>query len=195
MLLRKAGHNPTWMLFAAALLALLPAAASGSILTYFHQGNGSGTLNGQPFGPSDFKITAVVDTNNRQPLSGGWYIDHSSASILIGGLGSFGIVTPTRTFASNVGHLVGFSRAGAGGLDLFNGPSSSAFDTWDMLTPIGPVTGPGGLLQWGLNPLIQTTGGVLIFNDAVVPNATFTAIPEPAALTLLGALGLLARRR
>ncbi len=69
---------------------------------------------------------------------------------------------------------VGFSREpGAGGADLFNGPSHAQFATWDMLSPIGPISGSGYLLQWHYSP-IDTTGGILIFNDDTC-DATFTA--------------------
>ena len=193
MLLQKSVRAVKWAPM-IALLALLRVQATADILTFEHQGSGSGTLAGQPFPTSSFLITATGDTAARQGYSGGWSIDHISASIQIAGLGTFGILTPTRTFSEYAGNLVGFSRAGILGDDLFNGPVDPAFGTWDMLTPIGPITGPGGVLQWSLIPQIDTTGGILIFNDGP-STATFTAIPEPAALSLLGALGLVLRRR
>lgn len=192
MLSARVGRGVAWAALAVALGVLVPASAS--VLMLQHAGSGSGTLAGQPFALSDFVITAYADTNNRQPLAGGWSIDHTSASISIADLGTYNFLSGTRTFVNF--SLVGFSRAGADGNDLFNGPANAAFGSWDMLSPIGPISGPGGLLQWSLAPQIDTSGGVLIFNDAAVANATFTAsIPEPATMGLLATSLLGLRRR
>jgi hypothetical protein len=187
------GPALVWGTLAIAAL-LLPVGASAAILTFEHSADGSGTLNGKPFDLSKFVITATGDTKDIQFFGGGMSIDHLSASIDIQGLGVFQILTPTRTFNSQAGQLVGFSRAGTLGNDLLNGPFNAAFATWDMTTPIGPFTGQGGLLQWGLDPQINTSGGILIFNDAVT-TVTFRAfIPEPATALLIVAVGLTLRR-
>jgi hypothetical protein len=156
--------------------------------------SGSGTLNGVPFPTSNFVITSYANPANKQWVTGGIYsMDHMSSSISIAGLGNFDILTGTRTFldTSPASPRVGFSRAGLQGLDLLLGPQNQAFQTWDMVTPIGPLTGDTwGLEQWTRTPLIDTTGGVLIFNDGG-GHATFAAavVPEPAGL-LIGAFGL-----
>ena len=181
--------------FAVALVMLIPAAAPAAIMTFEHVGVGAGSLAGVPFPASSFTITALGDTAARQSLGFGYWIDHTSASIAIAGLGSYSFVTGTRTFVSNTGNIVGFSRAGGGGLDLFNGPADPAFGSWDELTPIGPISGQGGLLQWTNIP-VDTSGGVLVFDNAANVPITFTAfIPEPAAFSLLSVVGLVVRRR
>lgn len=179
-----------------ALAVLTPAIAAADVLTFIHTGNGSGTLNGVPFPASNFTITSTGDTNNRQSFGSGWFIDHSSSSINIQGVGNLTVLTPTRTFVNNPGQIVGYSRAGSNGADLYNGPTNAVFGTWDMLGPIGPIAGTASLLQWQLNPQINTSGGILIFNNGTSP-ATFQAIPEPASAVLvgLGALAGLLRRR
>lgn len=181
---------------AVALLVLTTAEAPADILTFTHTGTGSGALGGAPFPQSDFVITAFADTVNRQSLPGGegWSIDHLSASISIDGLGSLGILTPTRHFVANDLRLVGFSRAEGG--DLFNGPTHAEFGTWDMLGPIGLISGSGELFQWTFTPQINTTGGILIFNNGF-SDATFTAVPEPASLAIfvVGGMALIVRRR
>lgn len=156
-------------------------------------------------------ITALGDTSQvvnafpGNPALSVWYIDHISAEIQIGGVGTFSFNTPTRTFVNNKvdppgPSVVGFSRAGAGGLDLFDGPKDAVFDAWALTTSIGPITGVGLLGQWTNTP-VSTTGGVLVFNANENVAATFTAtvIPEPAAatiaLTLLSPLTLARRRR
>jgi len=160
---------------ALTLLSLVMAEAPAGSITFTHEGNGSGTLDGIPFPASDFVITALGVTGDRVSNSGGWFIDHLSASISIDGLGDFDLLTGTRTFVNNDVQTVGFSRAGISGADLFNGPIDAQFATWDMLGSIGPISGLGGLLEWTDTPLIDTTGGILMF-DIGTCEATFTAV-------------------
>ena len=177
----------------ALMLATIPAEVSADVLVFTHAGRGDGTLDGVAFPMSDFVMRASADTSNRQSYTSGWFIDHTTASVEITGLGEFNILTGTRTFLRYGPGMVGFSRAGTGGADLFNGPKDAAFETWVMLTPIGPISGGGGILQWSSSP-INTTEGVLIFNDRSA-DATFEAVPEPATLSLLALGGLAAIRR
>lgn len=195
MSIQRLGRVLSCAPLALALLVLTPAQAPADILVFTHDGNGSGTLDGEPFPPSDFVITAFADTDDRQSFSGGWWIEHLSASIWIDGLGDLDFLSPTRHFVNNRNSIVGFSR-GNHGSDLFNGPTHPDFGTWDMLGPIGPISGSGYLLQWDRDPLINTTGGILIFASGS-SDATFTAIPEPATLAIfvVGGMGLLVRRR
>lgn len=184
---------------AVALLVLTSAEAPADILTFTHTGTGSGTLGGTPFPASDFVITAEGNTDDRYSFSTGWWINHMSASIWIDGLGNLDFLSPTRHFVNNSLALVGFSRAklpGGSGADLFDGPTHPVFGTWDMLSPIGPISGSGYLLQWTNTPQINTTGGILIFNIGS-SDATFTAVPEPATLAMFaaGGMGLMVRRR
>jgi hypothetical protein len=147
------------------LTALTPLTASADLITFTHTGDsGSGSIDGNPFSNQAFTITATADTLDIQSFSGGFFIDHATACITIDNVGTFDFVTPTRTFVANDGSIVGFSRAGAGGLDLYNGPVDSAFSSWDMLSSIGPISGATGLLQWTSLPVI-TDGGQLIFNN------------------------------
>jgi hypothetical protein len=193
------------MRFLAVVSAFLLVAvgASAAPITYIHTGFGSGTLGQTAFGalaPAAFTINATGDTLNITSCGGAClYNDNTSASITIDGLGSFGFLVGTRYF-SNLG-IVGFSRAGVGGSDLFNGPALAG---WNMATSVGPIAGSASLLQWSYND-IQTTGGLLVFNSDASAS-TFTAlvgdqppaIPEPASLLLLGtglALGGIRRLR
>jgi len=181
----------TMLLFVLAFVVVTAVPTFAATITFAHIGFGSGTLGGTPFTTSGFTITAQGDTNNRDNFLGGYYIDHDWASISITGLGTYQFTTGTRTFVNNIGPLVGFSRS-ENFLDLFDGPYNDAFATWDMLSPIGPITGTGQLLQWGLSPSVVTNAGVLVFSNSGFEAATFvaTSVPEPSTVMLLGS-GLL----
>jgi len=180
---------------AFAVCASLGNTAAADVITFSHEGiGGSGTLNGVPFGPADFTITAIGDTSNRVSTVSGYSIDHDSASVSIAGLGSFDFLVNTRTFVNNNTWRVGFSRAGSAG-DLFNGPQDNAtFSAWDMTSSVGPISGTGFTFQWGFGD-IQTTGGVLIFDDLQLPNAFSAVIPSPSSVALLSPAGLVLSRR
>jgi hypothetical protein len=191
------------LLQCVALVLLLGLSAFADPITFIHTGSGSGTLAGVPFANSAFTITGVGDTSARATQGTAFFIDLTSASINIIGVGNLTFVTGTRFFVQDATDIVGFSRAGSGGADLFDGPSNIVFDTWDMLSSIGPVAGNGNLTQWTSSPVI-TNGGVLVFNSGTSAS-TFQAIvevaavPEPGSVLLLGTglgiVGLLIRRR
>ena len=177
------------------LLGLFSLNASASLITFTHEGTGSGTIGGIAFTDADFVVTATGDTDNimLRDLTGTLYINHDLASISISGVGTFDFITDTRTFVSNSIDLVGFSRAGETGEDLINGPTDSIFSGWDMTTSIGPVSGFAIMMQWDIGD-VETTGGVLFYESSSTP-AMFTAVvstvPVPAAIWLFGS-GLLA---
>jgi hypothetical protein len=190
------------ILWCASVIALVGLAqgASATPITYVQTGFGSGTLAGVAFGslaPLAFTITALDDTANIVSCGGSCvYNDNTAASINIVGLGTFSFTSGTRFFDNN--SEVGFSRAGSGGLDLFDGPNTGAYN---LATSFGPVSGTAILEQWTNSPVV-TSGGVLVFNNGT-PAATFTAttgsvaVPEPITLSVFGAglVGAAAVRR
>ena len=182
------------LFLAMAFLFASVVDSSAAAITFTHEGSGSGTIGDIVFTNLDFVITATGDTSDRQSFGSGYSIDHAAASIWIAGLGTFDFLSATRTFVNNSSSVVGFSREGIGGQDLFNGPHDSQFSAWDMLSGIGPVTGEGSLLQWYASPdpdAIQTEAGILefantasyvVFEAAMAP----VGVPEPGTLLLLG---------
>lgn len=187
----SAPQNSMRPFLALGLIGLAATAASAWPISFIHEGSGSGTIDGVAFSAA-FTITATADTDNRESFVGGHWIDHTSATIEISNLGTFDFIQATRTFVA--GNIVGFSRAGEAGRDLFNGPSDAALLGWDMTTSVGPVSGAGDLLQWDTQ--VHTTAGVLFFDDATT-DARFTAIvvPAPAAIALFGLAAIRPSRR
>jgi hypothetical protein len=193
---------------AATWLAAFVTCAAAEPITFTFTGTGSGSLDGAAFSASAFTITGHSDTTARMETSEGsgvFWTDHLTADIDIAGLGDFAFVTPTRTFLNTGSSIVGFSRAGASGNDLYDGPSDPAFATWDMLSAIGPISGTARILQWRGAPNdipVLTSGGELIMNDGVSDatfQATIAAVPEPETYAMflagIGFLGFIARRR
>lgn len=170
--------------------------ASATPIEFTYTGTGSGAIGASTFSNASFVITEKSDTSNIQSCYGCSYIDANSTSISIEGIGSFLFTTATRTFNSSGN--VGFSRAGAGGWDLYN---VFSVGSWDMMSSIGPVSGIASLIQWDLSP-VYTTAGVLSFNSnstAGTFQASISPVPEPATYAMLiaglGFLGYTARRR
>jgi len=194
----------------ASLLALAFAgSAAATPISFTFTGSGSGSLGGTAFGETAFIITALADTDARVgPQAGSvYYIDHTSATIELAGIGSFSFLTQTRTFVNNDVGSVGFSRGSlADSWDLYNGSFDPVFETWDMLTGIGAITSSYQLIQWGgedFAPVI-TSAGTLEFANSDEFFGTFTAavtpasVPEPSTFGLLsaGLIGVwLSRRR
>ncbi len=178
---------PMRRLFASLLI--ITGSAFAATITFTHTGIGSGTIGSTSFTNAVFTITDVGDTADRVCIADVCDIDDISAWISISGVGTFGFITPTRTFVNNTNAAVGFSRSS--GSDLFD-TWNPAFTTWDMLSAIGPITGDGWIGQW---TGVVTTGGDLLFADAYpVPNTVFSAslgVPEPACFILI-AFGLAA---
>lgn len=182
------------VLMAVCLSGWIPSVCQAEVITFIHSGSGSGTLDDVSFA-GEFTITSVGDTDDRIDLGpGAFSITHLTSQITIDGLGSFNLLITTRTFSAGG---VGFGR-GPNGSDLLSGPSDAPLDTWDMLSSIGPVSGAMSTLQWAPSlGAVETTGGVLVFDDAegfgtfqaIVEDGP-AAVPEPASLTLL-AIGIL----
>ena len=167
-------------------------------ITFTHNGIGSGSIDHFLFSETSFTITATGDTDDRDTFgdtfSGGFSIKHLAATIDITGVGTYDFITDTRTFVNTVFGIVGFSRSGSSGFDLFDGPIDSLFASWDMLSDIGPITGSGSLWQWDYPySSVLTDGGQLLFNNgtsiAAFKAGTGAPVPEPATM-LLFATGL-----
>lgn len=183
------------IVFLTAVCMFISSFSLGETIIFTYEGNGTGTLNGTTFTDSDFVITAFANMDDRQSFGNGYWINHLSASISIENLGKSDFLTGTRTFVNNPLNGVGFARSEPdSSADLFHAPRDALFSTWDMLSPIGPIHGTGQHLQWNNYPVIETTGGILFFASNLT-DATFTAVPEPCTLLLLGVGAVMIRKR
>lgn len=174
---------------------LLASTSFAAPIQFTQTGTGAGSLNGVGFAASSFTITAISDTTRRELIVSGFSIDNIAASINIVGIGLCTFTTPTRFFVNQNTRTVGFSRATSQGGDLFNGPTDNAFQSWSMLSSIGPISGTGRFLQWNFS--IMTNRGILQFNDATNVPAAFqaTLIPAPGTLATFPLIALAATRR
>jgi len=172
----------------AALMMTVAACSYADMITFTHSGFGFVSVGAEPFTFTDFTITDVGDTANRIAFAGGFFIN-TSAVIFLDGIGTFDILTPTRTFVSNTAKEVGFGRAT--GSDLYDGPTAAVLGTWDMLSSIGPLTGSAVVATWA-SPPVNTSGGLITFmSRSNATTFTATVAPEPSSLIPLG-MGLIA---
>ncbi len=185
--------HPKVALFGAVGL-VLAATLHAEPITFIHEGVGAATLDGVGYGVVQFRITGVGDTEDRYTFGAGWWIGHHQASIWIEGVGTYDFLVPTRSFVNNGVRIVGFSRAGGDGADLFLGPNHDALAEWDMESGFGPIEGTGSLVQWELGDVL-TSGGLLVFKEEQT-TARFTAtIPAPGALWVMSVGAICTRPR
>ena len=200
----------------AIFLIGLSIDAGATPITFSDTGIGSGSLNGVNFSNSSFTITATDDTSNVVPFTNinhlgltnnGYVVVNNSANIEIAGLGTYTFITENGFWVNPAYQGVGFSLISGTNqflADLYDGPISSVFSSWDMQSSIGPVSGTANILSWTSIGPIQTSGGTIVLDQGSSP-VTFTAevdpapVPEPTTIILLGAglavIGLVRRQK
>lgn len=184
--------NKLVRLLATGLL-LLSGSVFATTINYTISGNGSGSLAGLSFTDQDFSISMIGDTAN---YSSGSYdvIDPlNSATVAINGFGTTTFSIPTRLGIS--GNIVFFSRAGNGGLDLFDFFLNAPVD---LQNAFGPVIGTS---VFALDQFVDvsTSLGALTFYDSTSVNFSAAVVPEPETWAMLlagmGVSALAVRRR
>ena len=176
--------TPVVMGLAVVVATSFPGNAPAAPVTFTYTGTGSGEIGATPFTNQSFTITAVGDTANcyswGSGSSSGYTTPHESASISIGSLGTYTFISATDTFVNNGTEVCGFQWAPSPYTDFYYSPATSAWQSWNMLSSIGPVTGTAQLLQWNLQA-VMTSGGILEFNSAYCPGSfQATVAPQPS---------------
>jgi hypothetical protein len=181
------------------VMTIAPSATAG-LITYTETVTGSGSLGGTAFTDALITITATADTGNVMNAGPGILdVKNASTTLDVTGIGSGTFTGNMVTFVNqNVSPqtpAVGFAdlTVGADVLDT----SNPAFATYDLTTPIGPVSGPS-ILSTGStfgttagNFKLTATSGLVTFEAT-----TQGAVPEPSTLILtsVGFVGVLFSR-
>jgi hypothetical protein len=194
------GHKLACRIALFFFTTMAAATAFAVPILFTHTGTGAdGTIGSTAFSNAAISITNIGNTDDRTAFAQGYSTNNLTSTISIASTAFTGVLTfttQTLTFVNQTAQIVGFTALFPGppafGFDLYDGPASAVFATWDMLTSIGPIAGPMLLEQW--NFPVMTNAGRLTFLTESIPG-TFqavvgTAVPEPATLALL-ALGLL----
>lgn len=177
-------------IFAAATLA-----AHADTITYTESAIGSGSLGKNDFTNALVTITATGNTGNVVD-NGGIFVIILPVELTVQGLGST-MFTDIIQFVSNNS----FGDAGVGDNTNNRGvlfTSNSVFDTYNLQTGIGPISGAPGFNSGGSfgtadGTLITTSFGTSTFE------AVTSSVPEPSTIAMFGTglLGLagMARRK
>jgi hypothetical protein len=183
----RGGRNVTrWLILWAVVLGLpfgLPTAARATLLTYTFTAIGSGSLGANTFSNASFTITTTADTNQVTSLGGSIVVPDLTATVCVSGF-----ETATFTFATKNVDNQGLSRAGLSGeffpAILFE--DNAAFSTYDLTTPIGPLTGPPSFNSGANFPTTAGNFSLRAVSDVTFEATTAQAAPEPSLLALLG---------
>jgi hypothetical protein len=180
-------HRIAVGVFALLLVGGFAGLADAAPITYLYRGVGSGDIGAASFVDASFVITALADTNN----IGSWCCSslqntHLSTTLQITGLGSFVITTPSHTWWSP--GVLGLGKNLSSNWMTF---IDSAFDSYDLATDFGPVSGPPYHVAQFQS--VDTSGGTLRFTS--IPTASFQAItgstvPDAGSSLLLLGVGL-----
>jgi hypothetical protein len=158
------------------------APAGAALVTYTESVTASGSLGGSAFTDALVTITGTADTDDVMDL-GNVFIVPTSTTVSIAGVGTATFTDTIVAVDNRVTSLAGFGNMTANVFVM--GTTDPAFLTYDLRSPIGPISGPVG----GVLGPSATTLGALAFTSTS-GNSTFTAVtavPEPSSAVLMGA--------
>lgn len=169
---------PTFARFlcTAAILAVGTAAHAVPITYTFATGQASGGLGSDDFDTDGVVFTLNADTDDIAPnLFASQAVLARSATVSFNGK-TLDIVTPVGVYATASGF-------GLWKPEEFNLLDEETF-TVDLTGETSEVATNYEFLQWEKMPLLSTTEGSLLFDDATGVRGTFSATFDPASLSL-----------
>jgi hypothetical protein len=175
-------------------VACLAGRASAGPITFTETFTGTGALGGNAYTNALVTLTLVGDTSN--VLGADIFTLAGLGSVEVSGLGVATLTGDIRAVANQPSSRAGISDFAVGRAILFT--DNPAFATYDLMSPIGPLTGPPAFNS-GFTFATNVAGGFRI--DTVAGGgSTFAArVPEPStsSLALIGAglLGLIRKGR
>jgi hypothetical protein len=189
-ILRGIMRSVAVLLLAALSLFFAAGFVNAEPIVYTESVTASGTLGSESFTNSLVTLTFVGDTSTVISVISGFFTNEvGTATVDVASLGS-AIFAPGVVITDDLaGGYVEFEDAMIGDPvdQLMLATLNSAFDTYNLTTSIGPITGSDGV---GSGPY-ETNQGALDFSS-VEGSSAFTATlatPEPATTVLVG-LGL-----
>lgn len=184
------GKTASASVLAVALVAfcLTPLIATAQSITYTETFDAAGTVNGSPFdGLVTFSLSSTVGQimGNCMGFGGLYCTPDTTATFSIQGIGQGTFTNQFWVFDNQSNGVAGFSAVGIEDIvDL----SNSAFFTYDLKSPIGPLnstfffTDNGVMLGSSLGEVVfDSFSGTPVF-DASESGST----PEPSSLVLFG---------
>jgi len=139
-------------------------------ITFTFSGNGSGTVNGAPFTDADYTITLIGDTTAITNPSPGFFQLNTTATIDIASIGTATVADLVGIFVNQDTSVLGFQHQG--GSDLLD-CDNEAFATYELATPLGPITGLTAHTLNQFTNLASTLGPITLSSSGPV---TFQAV-------------------
>ncbi len=177
---------------AVLVLALGTTCAMGAPITFTWDGTASGTVGMTSFVDAAFTITMTADTDSVGTGPYYMYLVGLSTTIDVAGIGTATFTAPKQILVAPEYHGLGFEAVG--GYDYLD-MSSTAFDTYDLTTDLGPVFDAAPVAVGQFANVGSSLGDITLVRAYDV---TFNArtedsgsVPEPSALAfvLCGAVG------